>query len=609
MVQNSPTCGRPGAQLDSTGSCRWSVWAPTARSVDLVLWNGTQESNRHAMLPEAGGWFALNLADIRHGQRYTFSLDGGPERPDPASRWQPDGVHRSSAVFRPEDFAWTDACWRGVSREDLVIYELHVGTFTPEGTFDAVLPRLPELVELGVTAIELMPVAQFPGHRNWGYDGVHWFAVQNSYGGPRALQRLVDAAHAAGLAVILDVVYNHLGPEGNYLAEFGPYFTEKYHTPWGAALNYDDAGSDEVREFVLANVEYWLVDFHLDGLRLDAIHAICDTSQRHLLTEIGEVARDVAAQQGRAVQIIAESNLNDVRLLQPISARGFGLDAQWNDDFHHCVHTLLTGEEQGYYADFPDPPRQLVKALNRTFVYDGCYSEFLQRRHGASDEGLPGDRFVISIQTHDQVGNRARGERLHELVSPAAQRLAAGLLLLAPGLPMLWMGEEYGETRRFPFFCDFGDPGLQEAVRNGRRQEFAAFGWAAEVPDPQDAKTFEMAQLSWNWSDPERAALRRLYADLLRLRRTVPALRDFNRRSAWLAGAKLELLVLQRGDVQTGSDCLCIFNLTAEPAAWPTRLVAGRPLLFDSASDVAAERDVLNGFQYGVWGGAAASHR
>ena len=608
-MQIKPICRRPGAHRDHAGRCRWAVWAPRAQHVDLVLTEAEGSSAQQAMQRRAGGWFEIELEAIPDGQRYAYRLDGGPERPDPAARWQPDGVHRPSAVCRPEDFAWSDQNWRGMAREDLVIYELHVGTFTPDGTFDAILPRLPELIELGVTAIELMPVAQFPGHRNWGYDGVHWFAVQNSYGGPRALQRLVDAAHAAGLAVILDVVYNHLGPEGNYLAEFGPYFTEKYHTPWGAALNYDDAGSDEVRAFVLANVEHWLADYHLDGLRLDAIHAICDTSPRHLLTEIGEVAHNVAARQGRSVQIIAESNLNDVRLLQPTALRGFGLDAQWNDDFHHCVHTLLTGERQGYYADFPDPPRQLVKALNRTFVYDGCYSEFLHRRHGASDEGLPGDRFVISIQTHDQVGNRARGERLHELVSPAAQRLAAGLLLLAPGLPMLWMGEEYGETRRFPFFCDFGDPSLQEAVRQGRRQEFAAFGWAAEVPDPQDAKTFETAQLSWTWREPERAALRRLYAELLRLRRTVPALRDFDRRSAWLAGEKRELLVLQRGDVQHGADCLCVFNLTAEPAGLPTSLVAGRPLLFDSASDVAAERDMLNGFQYGVWGGTTASHR
>lgn len=554
-----------GAFLSSDGVCHWRVWAPHANTVQLLLVNEQGRRSSQPMHREESGHFIFTAPDIKEGQRYAYSLNSSRELPDPASRWQPEGVHGPSAVWNPDNFAWSDATWRGVAREDLVIYELHVGTFTPEGKFAAIIPRLASLRELGVTAIELMPVGQFPGRRNWGYDGTYWYAAQNSYGGPRELQRLVDACHAAGMAIFLDVIYNHLGPEGNYLSEFGPYFTNRHHTPWGSALNYDDRGSNDVRDYVTNNVRQWIRDFHFDGLRLDAIHAICDSSAQHLLADIKLAADDEAAKHGWPVQIIAESCLNDVRLLRPLERSGYGLDAQWNDDFHHCVHALLTGERDGYYSDYDPPDARLVKALNDTFVYDGGHSPFLGRRHGAPVGDLSGDRFVVSIQTHDQVGNRAIGERLTHLVDPAQLRLAAALLLLSPHIPMLFMGEEYGEECVFPFFCDFGDLHLQEAVRRGRRAEFSEFAWSGEIPDPQDEKTFLMAKLRWNWPQSvSQTGLRQLYQDLLTARRTWPALKDFQHRTARLmtTAEGATVLHLARGEpAQPAQQIHAYFNL------------------------------------------------
>ena len=381
-------------------------------------------------------------------------------------------------------------------REDLVIYELHVGTFTPEGTFDAIIPRLAQLVALGVTALEIMPVAQFPGGRNWGYDGVHPYAAQNTYGGPQGLQRLVDAAHQAGLAVILDVVYNHFGPEGCYLEAFGHYSTPRYHTPWGNAVNFDGPHSDPVRQFVIDNACTWVRDFHLDGLRLDAVHAIFDLGARHILEELQAAVHEQAVRQQRLVHVIAESSQNDMRLIRPVSQGGYGLDAVWSDDFHHAVRTVLTGQSDGYYQDF-GRPEQLVKAFNQVFVYDGCYSPFRARRHGSRVGDADRTRFVVCVQNHDQIGNRALSDRLSTIVPQEAQRLTCGLLLLSPCVPLLFMGEEYGETRPFPFFCSFLDPGLVEAVRRGRREEFAAlaFHWEDAMADPQDPATFDAAKL------------------------------------------------------------------------------------------------------------------
>jgi maltooligosyltrehalose trehalohydrolase len=576
-----------GAVIAPDGAMEWRVWAPHVKAVDLILFDESQQKVE-AMTPEPHGYFLYRREAVADGQRYAYALDGGPERGDPASRSQPHGVAGPSAVVLPSAFRWSDEAWAGVRREDLVLYELHVGTFTPEGTFDAVIPRLPALRELGITAVEVMPVGQFPGTRNWGYDGVYIFAPQDSYGGPAGLQRLVNACHEQGLACILDVVYNHVGPEGNFLSQFGPYFTDHYRTPWGHAVNYDGAGSEAVRAFVTDNVRMWIQDYHVDGLRLDAVHAIYDFGARHILKDIKEAADEAA--QGRAfpAHVIAESDLNDVRILLPEERGGYGLDAQWSDDFHHTVHTLLTGERQGYYADYGDP-EQLRKVLEETFALDGCYSRHRDRSHGAPAAGLPGDRFVGCIQNHDQVGNRAVGERLGSLVSLPAQRLAAALLLLAPHLPLLFMGEEYGEERPFQFFCSFDGEDLVEAVRQGRKREFEAFHAAGmEVPDPQSESTFEGCRLSWHWEDvPRKAGLRRLYQDLLKARRSWPALRNYAERMAQIHRGPDGPTVLEliRGGVkpESGHTVQAFFNLTDATQALPAGGLTS--LLLSSESD------------------------
>jgi maltooligosyltrehalose trehalohydrolase len=549
--------------------------------VGLVLIDG---ANRRevAMQPEAGGYHRHREPDLPDGRRYAFRLDDAPERPDPCSLHQPEGVHGRSAVVRPDRFAWTDGGWKGVRREALVFYELHVGNFSPEGTFEGVIPRLRDLRELGVTAVEIMPVAQFPGMRNWGYDGVLPYAAQDSYGGPHGLARVVDACHAEGLAIFLDVVYNHFGPEGNYLGEFGRYFNERYKTPWGAAVNYDGHGCDAVRDYVLDNARMWLEEFHFDGLRLDAVHAIFDLGARHILRAIEEVAEGVAARRGYPATIVAESDLNDPRLLYPRERGGHALGAQWADDFHHAAHAILTGERAGYYVDFGELG-QLARAFECPFVYAWDYSPFRGRKHGAPPVGLAGDRFVVCLQNHDQVGNRARGDRLNSLLgSPAKQRVAAGMLLLSPYLPLLFMGEEYGEKNPFPFFCSFEDPALVEAVREGRKKEFDAFAWQGEVPDPQDEETFASAKLSWSWPEgTPRAGLRRLYRDLLTARREWPALRDFEDRSARLldGGTMLELV---RGGRSSGGSVRALFNLGDRPVRPPGGIAGEARVLFRS---------------------------
>jgi maltooligosyltrehalose trehalohydrolase len=584
--------------------------------MQLILSGLGPEGDRRIvdMQSEPRGYFTHVEPECATGQRYSFRLEGTRERPDPASRWQPDGVHRPSAFVPLERFEWSDAGWSGLCREDLIIYELHVGTFTRAGTFDEACERLVELRELGITAVELMPVGQFAGDRGWGYDGVYPYAAQESYGGPRGLQRFVDACHRAGLAVLLDVVYNHLGPEGNYLAEFGPYFTDRYHTPWGAAVNFDGAGSDAVRAFILDNVRQWIRDYHFDGLRLDAVHAICDFSPRHILREIKEAADEEAWRFGRPGHVIAESNLNDVRLLDGMERGGYGLSAQWSDDFHHAVHVLLTGEREMYYADFGQP-EQLVKALNETFVYDGCYSPFRGRRHGAPAGRHPGSRFVISIQNHDQVGNRARGNRFGTLLNPAQQRLAAGLMLVAPYLPLIFMGEEYGERHPFPFFCSFPDPDIAQAARRGRREEFAEAGWGDDVPDPQAESTFESAKLSWDFSEGTcRAGLRRLYSALLTLRRTQLRLSDFPERTArfvTMEESPTAVLRLTRHAVcnQPAAELIAFFNLTDQPRDVPDEERPKAALIMSSESSCyggrrTAEdpRQVLLPFEFQIYG-------
>lgn len=607
-----PPCGALGL---ADGSVCWRVWAPRAARVELVLLDG--ETRRlYPMCREVRGYFSQRLADIAAGQRYAYRLDGGPERPDPASRWQPDGVHQASAVLRPEQFAWSDDAWTGISREHLIFYELHVGTFTPEGTFEAIIPRLPTLRELGVTALELMPVAQFPGRRNWGYDGVYLYAPQQSYGGPHGLQRLVDACHAEGLACFLDVVYNHFGPEGNYGHEFGPYLTDHYHTVWGQAVNYDDRSSDAVRAFVLDNVRLWVEQYHFDGLRLDAVHAIYDSSPRHILRDIQETAATAGRRLGRKVHVVAESDLNDVRLLLAPEGGGYGLDAQWSDDFHHLLHVHLTGEKQGYYVDYGHR-EDFPKLLKHTFLLDGGYSRHRDCCHGGPVYGLPGDRFVVCLQNHDQVGNRAAGERLGSLIPAPAQRLAACLLLLAPHLPLLFMGEEYGEPQPFLFFCSFDDADLVESIRTGRCREFEPFHTQDAVPDPQAVATFEASRLSWSWdADPHRAGLRRLYQDLLQARRRWPALREYTQRNArLLPGQEPDaILELIRGAYvqEPGTTLQAYCNLTAHaqpftPPCTPNEalLVSSEATAYHGARPMAATVEALHPYECVVIGPAA----
>jgi maltooligosyltrehalose trehalohydrolase len=508
-----------GARVRAEGGVRFSVWAPRAERVAV---RRLSTGDLLTLDPQGGGVHAGVAPDARAGEDYVYVLDGARERPDPASRHQPSGVHGPSRVVDPGAHAWSDSGWRGVQREELVLYELHVGTFTPDGTFDACIPRLSELRELGVTALEIMPVAEFPGRRNWGYDGVFPYAPQSTYGGPDGLRRLVDAAHREGLAVLLDVVYNHLGPEGNVLPEFAPYFTERHRTPWGAAIDFSVA---EVRSYFVRNALEWLEDFHLDGLRLDAVHAIFDSSRPSILAVLAREAHALADRVGRPLHVIAESDANDPTLVRRAAQGGMELDGVWSDDFHHAIHAALTGERSGYYVDFGGV-EPVAKAFRDRFVFEGAHSRYRGRARGSPARDVPADRFVVFAQNHDQVGNRARGERLGALVCPERLRLAAALVLLSPYVPLLFMGEEYGERAPFLYFVDHGDPKLLEAVRRGRREEFRAFEPAGDVPDPGAEETFRRSILDWKLRDaPGHRELLALHRDLLALRRELPALR------------------------------------------------------------------------------------
>ena len=496
------------------------VWAPRAEKVEVHVVSPAERFIE--MQPEARGYRHAVVDNLKPGDRYFYRLNGVTDRPDPASRFQPD-VHGPSEI--PDlQFDWRDSSWRGLPLEKYVLYELHVGTFTPEGTLDAVIPRLGDLRELGVTSIELMPLAQFPGARNWGYDGVYPYAVHTAYGGPLALKRLVNACHEHGLAVTLDVVYNHLGPEGNYVSSFGPYFTDHYKTPWGDALNFDLPQSDEVRRFFIDNALYWITEFHIDALRLDAVHAIVDSSAHPFVEHLALAVHERARELNREVQVIAESDRNDSRITRDLEKGGWGLDGAWDDDIHHAVHVLLTAEQTGYYADFGGVSR-LATGLGEGFVYSGQYSKYRQRSHGNSARDLPGKRFVVFAQNHDQVGNRMLGERLSSLVGFESLKLAAGTILLSPFVPLIFMGEEYGEKAPFLYFVSHSDPALVEAVRKGRADEFRAFRWEGEPLDPQSEETFARCKLHWEErSDAEHDVLRAFYQELLRLRREIPAL-------------------------------------------------------------------------------------
>ncbi|MFH1573730.1 MAG: malto-oligosyltrehalose trehalohydrolase [Acidobacteriota bacterium] len=570
-----------GAHYNGDGRCSFCVWAPLASAVDVRLTGGAGRSV--PMNQVRSGYFTVDAEGVVPGDRYFFRLDGGHDRPDPASRFQPLGVHGPSEVVDPT-FDWTDRNWQGLEITDYVIYELHVGTFSAPGTFEAVIPFLDELKSLGITAIELMPVAQFPGDRNWGYDGVNLFAVQNSYGGPESLRALVDACHRRGLAVVLDVVYNHLGPEGNYLAQFGPYFTERYRTPWGPAVNFDGPDNDEVRRFFIENVRYWIEDFHIDALRLDAVHAILDHSAVPFLQELGARARSLSQALDRRVYVIAESALNDSRIVRPVEQGGFALDAQWDDDFHHSLRTLLTGDRAGYYEDFGDLDH-LVKAYREGYVYSGQYSAYRRRRHGNSSRRLPARQFVVFSQNHDQVGNRMRGERLGGSAGFEGLKLAAGAVILSPFIPLLFMGEEYGETAPFQYFVSHSDAGLIEAVRRGRREEFAAFGWEGEPPDPQAEETFRLCKLNRDLRHRgEHKALWEFYREALLLRRTHPVLSLLSKDHLEVgAEAGTKLLYLRRWCPDREVFLFLHLKDAAEEAGMP--LPAGRWMTVLDSSD------------------------
>lgn len=504
------------------------VWAPGARLVESVV------SGRRTAMTRDGEWWVTELPE---GTDYSFAVDGGEPRPDPRTRYQPHGVHGPSRVVDLSSFAWTDSQWAGRPCLGEVWYELHVGTFTPEGTLDAAIAKLPHLRDLGVGVVELMPLAPFPGERGWGYDGVSLFAVHEAYGGPRALQRFVDAAHGAGLAVALDVVYNHFGPDGNYLSVFGPYFTSTHSTPWGDAVNLDAPGAHGMRQYVVDNARQWFVDFHVDALRLDAVHALVDESPRHILAELADAVARWRAEVGRPLALVAESDLNDVTMLRSTSESGYGMDGQWADDVHHALHAYLTGETFGYYVDFGSPGT-LAKAFTDVFVHDGTYSTFRDKSWGAP---VPADadraRFVTFTQNHDQVGNRALGDRPDERLPRGMTMAGAALLLLGPFTPMLFQGQEWGTTGRFQFFTSHGRD-LGAAITEGRRAEFASHGWeelygsGLEVPDPQAESTFLDSKLAWSeLADPEHAAVLDGYRSLIALRSEVAG--DAAAHSSW----------------------------------------------------------------------------
>ena len=557
VVRDPKVDGIPslGAKYRESGSCEFTLWAPSASLVEVYF---PDDGKTLPLTPEEHGYHSGKAENVNPDGHYFFRLDRNKQRADPASRFQPVGVFGPSQIVNLSQFPWEEGEWRGTELKNYILYELHVGTYTPEGTLDAIIERLPYFKSLGVTAIELMPLAQFSGARNWGYDGVFPFAVQNTYGGPRALQRLVNACHQTGLAIVLDVVYNHLGPEGNFLSDFGPYFTNRYKTPWGDAINFDGPHSDDVLRFFVENALGWVRDFHVDALRLDAIHGIFDRSAEPFLSLLSAAIDNFAAASGRNVYLIAESDLNDARFVQPRHSGGYGLHAQWNDDFHHALHSLQTGEHVGYYEDF-GTLLHLEKAVREGYVYTGEYSVHRQCRHGNSPGALRRSQFVVFSQNHDQIGNRMFGERSSTLLSFEAQKLSAGLILLAPYLPLLFMGEEYGETAPFLYFTSHEDPALAQAVRDGRRREFAAFHVWGSPPDPQAEATFLKSKLNQDLRhEGQHKVLWDFYRELIHLRQSLPALSEPDASTLTVTSGSEDLLQIRRKHRE--NEILMIFN-------------------------------------------------
>lgn len=559
-----------GSRYLGNQQCSFAVWGPHLKQVSVHL---TAPVDQTILLQQDKQGYWQGTLEAEPGALYFYQIDGETERPDPASQSQPQGVHAASQVVDP-NFTWMDQSWQNIPLEEMVVYELHVGTFTPEGTFEAIIPRISELLELGVTAIEVMPVAQYPGERNWGYDGVYLYAPQSSYGGVNGLKNLVNACHEQGMAVLLDVIYNHFGPEGNYISCYGPYFTEKYKTPWGSAINFDDSYSYGSRHFFIQNALYWFREFHIDGLRLDATDNIFDQSAKHFLQELTEATAAFSEQQGRKFYLMAESDLNDTRWVRPASSGGFGLDVQWNDEFHHALHALVTGESLGYYGDF-GKLEDLAKSYTHNFVYTWNFSKNRQKYHGSDPSEFSPIQFLVFCQNHDQVGNRIMGDRFSHLISFAARKLAAAAVFLSPSIPLIFMGEEYGETAPFQFFVSHTDQDLIAAVRKGRKEEFAAFHAEGEAPDPQSEETFQRSKLNWELRHQgEHQKLWLFYQTLLRLRREVPALREVNRQH--LEAAVLpEANVLKLRRWQGSHQVICLLNFNAQPSSISMTLPPG----------------------------------
>jgi maltooligosyltrehalose trehalohydrolase len=569
-----------GVNFTPAGEAMVVLWAPLLNDAAIQV----AGKGKLPLTKQELGYWQLNTHELQTQDRYKFVLNGEQEFPDPASLAQPEGVHGFSEAVNIKDFAWTDENWQNLPLHDYILYELHTGTFTPEGTFDAIATKLDYLKKLGVNAIEIMPVAQFPGTRNWGYDGVFPFAVQHSYGGARGLQSLVDICHQKGVAVVLDVVYNHLGPEGNYLGAYGPYFTDKYNTPWGNALNFDDAWCDGVRQFFIENVLMWFRDFHVDALRLDAVHAIKDFSAVHILREIKIHVNQLMQETGRTHHLIVELDLNDPKFINPLEEQGFGMDAQWIDEFHHALRVTATGESTGYYSDFTGITH-LAKAYQDAYVYDGQYSPHRFKKFGLKAENNPGQQFIVFSQNHDQVGNRMLGERTSKLVSFEMQKLMAGAVLVSPYLPMLFMGEEYAEPNPFLYFVSHTDPDLVEAVRKGRKAEFAAFHALGEAPDPQAEATFNQSKLQWQLLDQEpHQTLFRYYQAFIQLRQTNLALKNLDRKQLdAFSNEDTKTLLLHRWHENQHVLCLMNFSAEAQPITLPT-YANNWQKIFDSAA-------------------------
>lgn len=549
-----------GVNFNEQGIASVCVWAPEAKEAALSI------IGRKTELPlekSHYGYWELITSQLKPGDTYKFLLNGEKELPDPASLYQPEGVHGPSGAVALSDFNWTDSAWINPPQEEYIIYELHTGAFSAEGTFEGIESRLDHLVDLGITAIEIMPVAQFPCDRNWGYDGVYPFAVQNSYGGPKALMHLVNVCHQKGIAVVLDVVYNHIGPEGNYFGEYGKYFTKKYNTPWGDAINFDDEWCDAVRNYYIENVLMWLRDFHIDALRMDAVHAIKDLSTKHILQEIKENVNELIGITGKQHYLMVELDLNDPRFIDPLDKRGYGMDAQWVDEFHHALRVTAGGDRNGYYSDFTGI-KDLEKSFCDAYVFDGVYSEHRLKTFGAKAADNPGKQFVVFSQNHDQVGNRMLGERSSQLFSFEMQKLMAATVLVSPYLPLLFMGEEWSAKSPFQYFVSHSDPELVEAVRKGRKAEFADFHAKGEAPDPQSEETFNNSKLNWNeLKHDDSQKMFDYYKTLIALRKQMPALSNLDRNNSSVAiMASQQILVLERKYQE--QTIACIMNFSAD---------------------------------------------